>query len=285
MQDKPFIEIYYTPDKGYDPLLDCYHNTRHASQRHAWLTDKQGWHLRSPWLSRFDWILDAHLEADFRQRDRLFLSKQRQTPRTIFVRTDLLNVFFRHVLPTIHRPVALYLGNAEIPLSACGVEINKLVRHPLIHHVFAENKDLDIDSVTAMPLGMHPREMLQANSVLDLRQIADNVNPDQKIEKVFGAWNKKKSLANSRNDREMAQQYLCGHSEFCDYADFLPLQEFWQTMSEYRFMFAPCSHVHDSAKIFEALIVKTIPIIMAGPYTQAYQGLPVAVIQDLNEIT
>ena len=30
-QDKPFEEITSKPDKGYDPLLNIYHNTRHAS--------------------------------------------------------------------------------------------------------------------------------------------------------------------------------------------------------------------------------------------------------------
>lgn len=284
MQDKPYDEIHYIPDKGYDPLLDYYHNTRHASQRHAFLTDKQGWHLRSPWLSRFDWILDTHLEADFRQSDNLFLTKQRQTPRTVFVRIDLLNLFFQHVLPEINSPIVLYLGNAEISLSACGIEINKLIRHPLVYHIFAENKDLDIDDITAMPIGMHPREMLQANSVLQLQQIAGSVNTDQKIEKVFGAWSEKKSLANKQNEREIAKKYLRDHAAFCVYFEFLPLQNFWQTASEYRFMLAPWSHVHDSAKILEALIVKTIPIIMAGTYTQAYEGLPVVVVQDLNEI-
>ena len=284
MQDAPFKEIDYSPGLDYDPLLDTYHNTRHASQRHAFLQDKQGWHLRSPWLSRFDWILDAHLEADFWGSDQHFLTKQRRTPRTVFVKASLIELFIRHVLPTISHRILLYLGNDDLPLSAYGEHIRKIVAHPIVHQVFAENRDIDIEDIIAMPLGIHPREMLQANSVLELQKIAENVNPDRKRNKVFGAWGDKKHVLHGRSDREKMRQFMQSHPDACDYFAHLPLHEFWRSMSGYRFMLSPWGHVHDSAKTFEALIVKTIPIILSGPYSHAYRDLPVVVIDDLEEI-
>ena len=284
LQDRHFKEVFFRPDKGYDPLLDVYHNTRHASRRHASLVEKQGWHLRSPWLSRFDWILDAHLEAEYRNSDSLWLTKQRRTPRTVFVKCGLLDLFVSRVLPAINSRIVLYIGNGEVPLSACGTNLEALVRHPMIHRVFAENRDVDIADVAAMPVGMHPREIIRENSVLELQRLAEGLQLDQKKNKVFGAWGDKRTLLHSRNDRELAREFMQSHEGVCDYFDVMGLHQFWRTMSGYRFMLSPWSHLHDTAKTFEALILKTIPIIMTGPFAQAYRDLPVVVIDDLEEI-
>ena len=58
------------------------HNTRHASPRHAGLKDSAL--LRSEWLERFDWVLDAPLGA--RSAEQVVLTRNREIPRSVFVK-------------------------------------------------------------------------------------------------------------------------------------------------------------------------------------------------------
>ena len=59
-------------------------------------------------IPRFDWIQDVHLEAKFQPRASLYLTKQRDNPRTVFVKAARLGMFVREILPTLSGPVVLY---------------------------------------------------------------------------------------------------------------------------------------------------------------------------------
>lgn len=278
-------EINFNPDKDFDPLLDLYHNTRHASPRHQVLTEKAGWHLRSPWLSRFDWILDVHLEATYQKSPDIILTKQRENPRTIFVKAGRVDLFVEQVLPTIQKPVVVYIGNGNVPPSQCHAALQQLQDHPMVHALFCEQKDVEMERVQAMPIGIHPREILVDNVVLSLRTLASQVDIASKHPKVFGAWGPKKPSSPAYAPRDEAKQFMMQHVDCCEYQDWMLIKKYWETLSRYQFMLSPLGDSPDTSKTFEALILKTIPIILNGPYAEAYKGLPVVVIEHLRDIT
>ena len=278
-------EIQFKPDKDYDPLLDLYHNTRHASPRHQWLNDKEGWHMRSPWLSRFDWILDVHLGAKYDPHPKIHLTKQRDIPRTVFIKSGKAALFINQVLPAIYKPVVLYIGNGNVPPSECLEALGQLIDHPMVHQIFCEQKDVDLDELIAMPIGIHPRQMLANNAAVALRALALQVSIESKSPKVFGAWGPKQPNSSAWEHRDEAKRYMEQHPECCAYHDPIPLKEYWHMLSGYQFMLSPWGGSPDTSKTFEAFTLKTIPIIMTGSYAEAYKDLPVVVIEHLKDIT
>lgn len=278
----PPAEVRLTTPSRHDPLLDLYHNTRHASPRHARLATMRGWQLRSPWLSRFDWVLDVPLETEPGERGRPVLTKRRSIPRSVFVKAGCLKQFLDHVLATLERPVAVYVGNGNLPLSKYVGSVHRLAGQPMIHAIFCENKDLDLPlpPVAAMPIGLHPADMLAGGTVRDLRRLASEVDPAAKRARVLVPCGKAAARFGAATETPgLAATFASG------YAVESALVEYWRHLADHRFLLAPWGLPHDSPAPFEALILGTIPILRAGPLAEAYEGLPVVTIDDLAEIT
>jgi len=279
-----FDEVQTEAPRHNDPLLDLFHNTRHASPRHGLIRDRVRWRLASPWLLRFDWILDAPLAIPSTNPERLCLTRRRAVPQTVFVKTGQVDVFMDHVLPHIWYPVLLYIGNGDLPLSRSGAKLNDLLDHPMIHRVFCENKDLDVDEVTALPIGLHPADMLVDDSARDLRALSAEVQLEAKEGRVFGSWDRAGHAIDGGHDRAAALRFLRENPELGHFAEPAAIGEHRRRLSRHRFALIPFGPSHDSPATFEALIVKTIPILRAGPHAEAYRGLPVAVVDAWEEI-
>ena len=274
--------VRLTTPSRHDSLLDLFHNTRHASPRHARLGTMRGWELRSPWLSRFDWVLDAPLETEPGERRHPVLTKRRATPRSVFVKAGLLKQFLDHVLATLEGPVTVYVGNGNLPVSAYVGDVHRLASQPMVHAIFCENKDVDLalPPVTAMPVGLHPADMLAHGAVRELRRLATEVDPTAKRARVlvpsgkagarFGAATPTIDLAPAVASTPVVDGSLV---------------DYWHALADHRFLLAPWGLPHDSPAPIEALILGTIPILRAEPLAEAYEGLPVVTIDDPAEIT
>lgn len=275
-------EVHLATPSRHDPLLDLFHNTRHASPRHAALRRMRGWQVRSPWLSRFDWVLDAHLEAEPGERGRPVLTKQRATPRSVFVKAGFLTPFLDHVEPTLERPVVVYVGNSNLPLSWYLGDVHRLARRPTIQAIFCENKDVDLPlpPVTAMPVGLHPADMLAGGAVRRLRRLASEVDPAAKRRRVLVPRGRAARRFGTAAQPPPLATSVASASVPAD-----TLDVYWRGVAGHRFMLCPWGLPHDSPAPFEALILGTIPILPAGPLADAYDGLPVVTVGDPAEIT
>jgi hypothetical protein len=273
-------EIRLTTPSRHDPLLDLYHNTRHASRRHALLRGMKGWQVRSPWLSRFDWVIDAHLEAEPGARGPTVLTKRRETPRSVFVKAGWLDSFVEHLLPALEKPVAVYMGNANHALSKCAGGVHRLLGHPMVRAIFCENKDLDLSPVTAMPVGLHPADMLHEAGALRLRAFGSEADPADKERRIFVPY----GGATARFGAAVEAPDLAPEVMF-PYDGIDKLEEYWRCLARCRFLLAPWELPHDSPAPFEALILGAIPILRAGPLAEAYRGLPVVTVGHLSQIT
>ncbi len=274
--------VYIEPD--YDPQLDLYHNTRHASESHASIK-KDLKHLRSAWLSRFDWVLDVGLQAGYKKRPHYILTRQRERPRTVFINLRLMTDFVVELLPRLEQPAVLYIGNVDFPVSHCNVDLLALAEHPKIAQIFCENKNIPSPKIRAMPIGIDPYDLVKGSNGFQLLSLAKRVEISKKKLKVMAAWSNKRTLHLTRNDREIYQRWIKGDESLFQLYSKLSYNEYRKSMAQHRFALAPWGDSYDTSRIFEALILKTIPIIFSGPYTEAYKGLPVVVINRLSDIT
>jgi hypothetical protein len=278
---QPFELVRWTPQRATDVRLQLYHNTRHASPHHSRLRGLQGWQLRSPWLSRFDWVLDAHLEAEPSERPiRICLTQQRVTPRSVFIKAGLLPLFVAHVLPDLEQAVTLYVGNANLPLSAQIEAMQAACKHPLVHAVFCENKDLDVPAITAMPIGLHPATLLRDDGGVRLQGMASEVDLEAKLATVLRPCGAVAALLGYDAEPPEIEAALAS-----DFGTDKGPSAYWPALARHRFVILPWSLHRDTPAPFEALVLGTIPILQAGPLAEAYRGLPVVIVDDPREIT
>ena len=134
-----------------------------------------------------------------------------------------------------------------------------------------------------MPIGIHPAGLI--NHGVLLKELSKTVDVKLKVPKVFCVWgSRERTIFNSRNDRVEAAEFS-KKSPVCDFYEPMPTDKFYKTMASYRFMLSPFGNTYDTYKTFEALATKTIPIILKAPYAEAYQGLPVVVVDSWDEVT
>lgn len=279
--------------------LLLFHNTRHASPRHRELERKTD--STSPWLVRFDLIIDAPLDwkpgnpTIGRLLDRIpgqmfmprIVTRRVHPPKTVFVKTNHLRFFIKSVLPEINHEFVLYVGNADKSIGRVLnlTEMCGLLADDRIVRIFTEQKDVDSRRIVAMPIGIHPAALICYGD--QLRDLVKAVHTGNKKKTVAGAWSRwPRTVFGARRDRTLAEEYMKANREFCHFFHGVSHVDYWKILSEHRFFLSPLGLTYDSFKTFEALAVKTIPIIQRlGVWQEAYKDLPVVVIDDFWEIT
>ncbi len=268
-----------------DARLQRFHNTRHASPWHMALKDRPAEAIRSPWLSRFDWVFDVGLDEGNREGAKPILNVLRREPASVFVKSGRLKDFEQQILPRLTQPVLLYVGNGDCSLAQNRVDIDQLLRHPMIHKIACENRDIDDDRIAAFPIGTNPVLLLQEDSFSRLDSLRRSVRLHEKQEVIVGTWKPDPTILRTRNDREDARTFMLSHPEICQLHDASSQQESWEKIAGARFMLAPWGNGYDTHEIFEALMLKTIPVVVDGPHAAAFKGLPVVVVRYLSDLT
>ncbi|MEM6797289.1 MAG: hypothetical protein AAF725_25180, partial [Acidobacteriota bacterium] len=252
------------------PELDAWHTTRHASPRH------RGLRAGAPWQARFDWILDAPLSRPPGRRGETVLTQLRERPRSVFCKSGRLRLFLERVLPLIDSPVTLYVGNANVPLSLEAGDASRIVPDPRIRAFFCENKDLDVPAVRAMPIGLHPADLLLGGGAELLARLS-RIPARARRASVFAI-----DLNRLRPEEKRRVVESAGLFELEE----LPSRhERWRRQCACLFSLADWGSETATFGVFETLALGSIPIVPEGPLSEAYAGLPVVAIRDLGEIT
>ena len=77
--------------------------------------------------------------------------------------------------------------------------------------------------------------------------------------------------------------YECRHQGY-EIAQSSPYEEYLNQMKEYKFCMCPPGHGIDTHRVFESLMVGTIPIMMTSPLDSMYEDLPVLIIKSMSMI-
>jgi hypothetical protein len=268
-----------------NPKLKLFHNTRHASARHRKIDRAEN--STSPWLAKFDWIIDTNLDWKRGMRTMNKVKTERASPpKTVFVKMNHLRYFINAVLPTIDSDFVLCLGNADKSIKRVlnREQRKKLLSEKKIIKIFSEEKDIDSGRICAVPIGMHPAPLINYHK--DLSYLIKDINIEEKKDTVCGGWSPwGKTIFGTRRDRVNARKYMEENKDFCDFFSGLSHTGYWEKVKSHKFFLSPLGTTYDSFKTFEALALKTIPIIQKlGVWQEAYEDLPVVVIDDFSQI-
>lgn len=228
----------------------------------------------SRFSSYFDWIVTE-----------INVVKKTETPASIFVKTDYLPRFVSTLLPTLTAPVVLVTGSSDwSPSINFPMEYRILVDSPFVKRWYMLNCLCTHPKVIAYPGGLAHTETMDA-TLRELRRTAtkhESTNP-------LCVWRDRRFnvCGDQYIQRDRVERFVKEHPESFDWREpTLDPIDFYHLLAQYKFVLCPFGNgVDPSPKAFEAMILKTVPIVLRTRNTEeAYAGLPVLLVDSFEAL-
>ncbi len=226
----------------------------------------------------------------------------------VWVKGKFIKSFFYEVFPCIKEPFVLVTGDSTIslPKEIESDEIQKILDKELLVHWFAQNCDQEnsnIIKVTPLPLGIDFHSQYEQTS-WRFKQIASpkeqellllatrDAAPKNKQNLAYAdfQFNNSTRLLKKRDhkikkDRNEIIQQLQGNPAVKFQAKRLSRDILWKEMAKYDFIISPHGSGLDCHRTWEALVLGSYVIVEKSVLDPLYQGLPVKILDDYQEIT
>jgi hypothetical protein len=230
-----------------------------------------------------------------------------QAPAIVYVRSefDTLRWFFDNVLPQLDHPFALVTGSHDLPMPLGWQDQHELdwrsvVEHRPLRVWFTENRDLNHPKIHSITLGIPNPDL--PSWIADVEQAPPVWTPElfrqaarwraaERGPTVFGCWYSRVGHPSGTcpagaDERSIALEQFADEPFFCWFPPGLDHLDFLSEMRRHQFTICPHGGGLDpSPRLFEALLVGTIPIVRRNTMTSALEYLPVVIVDDWPEVT
>lgn len=189
----------------------------------------------------------------------------------IFVRSDMLHIFFKKINPKIKSHFILLSHNADrnIDTSFKKYDLKNII------HWYAQNNLLENSKISSLPIGLSNLRYKQDI----LKYILSNDMCTNKIPRILSSFNPE-----TNPTRKIAKEFL-DKSTVSDY--FKGTQkEYSENLNRYCFIASPEGNGIDCHRTWEALYLKTIPIVIRNMTTKYFlsEGIPLLLIDKWEDI-
>jgi len=210
--------------------------------------------------------------------------------KLVWLHPTMLSNFVQKILPTLRERVFLIVNNSDhaFPSVLTLEERNCLLNHPYVAHIFAQNCDLigPHKKLTQIPIGVGFHSGVKNGESVEyqerqLENILKNSLPThQRIPKIFVDF--------QHNDTSGQRKVIFNRilrsglvDYFCRRVD---RETLWRKKSQYAFSVSPHGNGLDCHRTWEDLILGCIVIVKTSSLDALYEGLPVVIVQDWEEI-
>jgi len=225
----------------------------------------------------------------------------------LHVCSDTLPLFIKHILPTIKHPFKLLTNNSDNTLpDDYPSETQQILNHPLLLKWFSQNWVGQHEKVTRIPIGLDyhsltptkPKQFAWSTPEggrFDFKSYPIEQERDllhvrsQSLEfwrREVKAYANFQFLTSTRygSDRKKAVANI--PKELVFYEPRFTRRVFcWQHMIQYTFVVSPHGNGLDCHRTWEALVLGCIPIVKSSGIDPVFEGLPVWIVNDWNEVT
>lgn len=218
---------------------------------------------------------------------------------TIYVCTDAIGEFIKHILPTLTRKFVLVTGDSDSIIPIYYLEYSSIIlNNPKLLGWFSQNCFGGHPKLHQIPIGInyhtlsdpsHHSGWGESISSIDqdimLRDIESRSLPFfNRIKKCYGTFHINSYGGYLVQDRIDAKNLI--NSSLIDYQDGpLKRKTLWIEMSKYTFIPSPEGKGPDCHRTWEALVLGCIPIVKTSPLDPMFEGLPVWIVQSWSDIT
>ncbi len=191
-----------------------------------------------------------------------------------------INNFFSHIHPKIRVPYIL-ISHGGWP-SMPG-QYAKYLNDPKLIAWFAKNGDSSIhEKMFCLPIGIGSKANYPTDFHGFLKKIITQVTPPEKrsTDKLLYI----NHTSHTHPDRPKIMEAF-KDKEFCYIGTRKSNEDFIKELAKFRFVASPHGLGPDCHRTWEALYVKTIPIIKRSHICELFDNLPVLIVDNWNEIT
>jgi hypothetical protein len=227
----------------------------------------------------------------------------------VHVNAKHVGEFIESVLPRLTGPIVLVSGcdteNSNVP----GYE--KIIESPNILHWFLQNFELDPQyegQVTKLPLGLNYHKLepqgdntssdmglpsRPGNQQLTMKAIREDIPPfAERPARVYANYHLSMDTflrSPEAVKRARARQEALDKTRKLPFVHYelrqIPRNEVWRRHRDYAFEMSPHGNGLDCHRTWEAILLKTVPIVKTSSLDSMYDGLPVVIVEDWSEIT
>jgi hypothetical protein len=225
----------------------------------------------------------------------------------LHVSTKGLPLFVRHILPTISHPFKLLTNNSDSTLpDDYPSETQQILNHPLLLKWFSQNWVGEHKKVIRIPIGLDYHSLTPTKPKQFAWSIPEAGRTDFKSypteqeadllhlrsqsrefwRREVKAYGNFQFLTSTRygSDRKNAVDNI--PKELVFYEPLFTRRIFcWRHMIEYTFVLSPHGNGLDCHRTWEALVLGCIPIVKSSGIDPVFEGLPVWIVNDWNEVT
>lgn len=193
-----------------------------------------------------------------------------QRATVLFVYTHLLEYFRLYIAPCLQQPFVLITHNSD---HGVGLQDLDLLNHPHLAQWWAQNAEIAHARLSALPIGLANRQW-GAHKLDQLMAAAQGIRKDRLLYA---------NVAPTHATRVQALQAALQvpgvtQESGLDYPAYLA------SMARHRFCLCPRGNGMDTHRLWEALYLDCIPIIVRADWTAAYSGLPLLVLERWEDL-
>lgn len=192
----------------------------------------------------------------------------------VYANALLLDDFMLNKHPFIRNPYVLvtHCSDASVPAHH-----EDILNDPKLLAWYAQNPDLsDHDKLFPLPIGLANRDFAHGN--VDAVSRIRRERP-QKTGWLYVNINPETSADRHRALAALKDQKFATIGEQSDFETYL------RHMAKHRFVLCPAGNGLDTHRVWEALLVGSIPVTASSPMDSLLRRLPVVIVNDWDEIT
>lgn len=227
--------------------------------------------------SNFDWVITKNT-----------IIKNKDLPKTIYIKTDFLPEFTKYILQTLTQEFILITGCSDYsPSVNFPNEFNTIINHTYLKMWYTNNRIIIHPKLKDYPAGMCSYQNNYIRNLLLYNYFDTNIQKTN--EKVLCIWNNRDTnvCGNEYVTRPTIRNWIKEYPDIFEWVEpTLTPFEFFKLLSNYKYILCLVGNDIDPCpKSFEAIILKTIPIIIKTPNTiDVYEDLPCILVDDFKEI-
>lgn len=195
----------------------------------------------------------------------------------LFCESHLLPELRSKVLCGLDVPVTLILGNSD---SNHSDELRGVSKHQFVTRIYAQNLMEPVPLVTALPIGLENR-WLSNHGALRHFKSTQVVKPENRIQKILCSF----ALETNRVDRHAAFRALSRCREAVFPGKLSP-KNYRRALSEYAYVACPPGNGLDTHRVWEALYLGCIPVVLDSEMTRQFRQLqlPIHIVSSYSEL-
>jgi hypothetical protein len=196
---------------------------------------------------------------------------------TIFVKTDLLNLFFNTIHPLIASPYILITHNSDHPAPG---NCKMLLDDEKLILWFAQNvENYSHPKLQPIPIGIANKYWGHGNTMLidAARNQLQSTTRNQLLSMDF-------ALGTYPKERKAVYNQFV-FEPYCSRAFGMDFWSYLLNLTTVKFILSPRGNGLDCHRTWEALYLGAIPIVRTSTLNPLYDGLPVVIIGNWQEVT